>query len=510
MFAVQLTETPVAAGAKGPRASEGPLALAGPAKADFQTFLGQAQTGRTQPAAAATPMAVSDVADASGAPVLLQKIERLPRTVSGAPAFDTAATLADPLPAEPEMIGKAGPAPREPVAVPDPALPMAEDSPKTSVPDTAADLPLAQDMEHIPTASVSDQEAVPARTLSPDTETGSEAETPDLSPSDIPDNGLPQPASGIPSGPVAQNVAEASGDTAVVAPKQVSPIAGAAEDMIATVGAETDTAEPLLDTDLAALDVDLPEIGSDPMTPDLSLETDLSAPDMGLPLMAGAAQIAADRHPETMSDQTAAPSLTAELRGQVEPQPRLQTPEQPAGDAVFSRVLTDVSVAAAAVAPAQPTQQGSAPAQVQIQTPLDMSQPDWAEKLVEEVSLQPMGRGDTLTLTLTPERLGPMQVRLEMQDGQTHVHFITETPEAARLLTEAQSRLADLMSRAGVDLGSHSASTGQGSQQNDRSAQGAPLQNGMSAPQQDSATDQREAPARPAGSGSRSTIDVVA
>ena len=121
-----------------------------------------------------------------------------------------------------------------------------------------------------------------------------------------------------------------------------------------------------------------------------------------------------------------------------------------------------------------------------------------------------MGRGDTLTLTLTPERLGPMQVRLEMQDGQTHVHFITETPEAARLLTEAQSRLADLMSRAGVDLGSHSASTGQGSQQNDRSAQGAPLQEGASATQQDTAADQMEAPTRPAGLASRSTIDVVA
>ena len=490
MFAVQLTETPVAAGAKGPRASEGPLALAGSAKADFQTFLGQAQIGRADPAAAVTPMTVAAVADPSGAPALLQKIERLPRTVSAAPASDTAATLADPLAAEPEVIGKTG-------AVPDPALPMAEDSPGTPVPDTAADLPLAQDMEHIPTTSVSNQEAVPARTLSPDTEAGSEAETPDLSPSDIPDNGLPQPASGIPSDQT-QNAAEAP------------------EDARGALVRETD--EPHVDlangidlpAEIATTTGDMRERAVDPAGADQPLVDDPSALEMGVPLMAAATRMVADHRPETMSGQTAAPSLTAELRGQVEPQPRLQTPEQPAGDAVFSRVLTDVSVAAAAVAPAQSTQPGSAPAQGQIQTPLDMSQPDWAEKLVEEVSLQPMGRGDTLTLTLTPERLGPMQVRLEMQDGQTHVHFITETPEAARLLTEAQSRLADLMSRAGVDLGSHSASTGQGSQQNDRSAQGAPLQNDASAPQQDSATDQRGVPSRPAGSGSRSTIDVVA
>jgi flagellar hook-length control protein FliK len=226
--------------------------------------------------------------------------------------------------------------------------------------------------------------------------------------------------------------------------------------------------------------------------------------------MAGGAQVASDRRPEDIPLQTASQSLNAQARGQAqaETQPRLQVLDQPVGDAAFSRILTEVSVAAAPVtAPAQTVQSSAAPMQAQTPTALDMSQPNWAEKLVEDVSLQPMGRGETLTLTLTPERLGTMQVRLEMQDGQTHVHFITETPEAARLLTEAQPRLADLMSRAGVDLGSQSASTGQGSQQNDRSAQGAPMQESASAPQPETAGDSPEAPAR---SHSRSTVDVVA
>jgi flagellar hook-length control protein FliK len=255
--------------------------------------------------------------------------------------------------------------------------------------------------------------------------------------------------------------------------------------------------------------VDVPEVRSDHITIDLPLEADLSASDIGLPLMAGPAQTATDRRPKTIADQHLAPSLTAEARSPAETQSRLQLPEQPAGDSAFARVLTEVSVATAAIIQAQPTQHNSVPTQVQIQTPLDMSQSDWAEKLVEEVSLQSMGRGDTLTLTLTPERLGPMQVRLEMQDGQTHVHFITETPEAARLLTEAQSRLADMMSRAGIDFGAHSASTGQGAQQNNRSAQGALLQDGASAPQ-DTPADQSEVPTRSAGLASRSNIDLVA
>ena len=231
---------------------------------------------------------------------------------------------------------------------------------------------------------------------------------------------------------------------------------------------------------------------------------------MGLPVMAGGAQIASDRRSGDIPLQTASPSLNAQAREQVQTEapPRLQTLDQPVGDAAFSRILTEVSVAAAPVtAPAQTVQSSATPAQAQTLPPLDMTQPNWAEKLVEDVSLQPMGRGETLTLTLTPERLGTMQVRLEMQDGQTHVHFITETPEAARLLTEAQPRLADLMSRAGVDLGSQSASTGQNAQQNDRSAQGAPMQEGASAPQPEPAGDSPEAPAR---SHSRSTVDVVA
>lgn len=494
MFAVQLTETPVAAGAKGPRAPEVPLAAAGAVTANFQTHLGKAQTAIALPATASEPMALSAPADPSGALAAIRPIERLPRSPSGALASDISAPLAASLPVQPGKVGTATP---DPMAVPDPSLATADGTPKPMTADAAAGQPVSQDMEHIPTASVQDQEAVPARTLAPDTETGSEAETPDLSPSDIPDNGLPQSESGIPSDQM-QIAVEAPDDIPVdPVPVQIEPRADLANDVA-------------LPTEVETVIADLPDRISDPSDTDLSLAEDQSGSDVGMPVMAGAVQMAVDRRSEDTPAQTGAPSLMAEARVQVETQPRLQTAEQPAGDSAFSRVLTEVSVAAAVVAPAQPTQQSSAPTQIQTQTPLDMSQPDWAEKLVEEVSLQPMGRGDTLTLTLTPERLGPMQVRLEMQDGQTHVHFITETPEAARLLTEAQSRLADLMSRAGVDLGSHSASTGQGSQQNDRSAQGAPLQDGASATQQDTAADQMEAPTRPAGLASRSTIDVVA
>jgi hypothetical protein len=70
---------------------------------------------------------------------------------------------------------------------------------------------------------------------------------------------------------------------------------------------------------------------------------------------------------------------------------------------------------------------------------------------------------DTLTITLTPERLGPLNIRLETQDGVTHVHIMTETPEAARAIAEAQPRLAEAMARAGLEMGNQSTTTAGGS-----------------------------------------------
>ena len=488
MFALQLTETPVATGAKGPRAPEAPLAPAGAVKADFQTYLGQAQTAVAALGAGATVTAPTPQAVPGEAAAVLP-IERVPRTQAGAIAPVQPDALAGTDPVQPVALAHAEIAGPEGHAAPD--LTLAGDAPTQVL---AEGQILAPDMEQMPTPSVPDQEAVPARTLSPDTETGSAVETPGLSPSAIPDAGLPLPASGIPSDQT-QIATETPVDTPV--PEPVASPADLAEEMIQTA-------------ELHAAAADMSERASDPAAPELPLETDPAAPDMGLPVMAGGAQIASDRRSGDIPLQTASPSLNAQAREQVQTEapPRLQTLDQPVGDAAFSRILTEVSVAAAPVtAPAQTVQSSATPAQAQTLPPLDMTQPNWAEKLVEDVSLQPMGRGETLTLTLTPERLGTMQVRLEMQDGQTHVHFITETPEAARLLTEAQPRLADLMSRAGVDLGSQSASTGQNAQQNDRSAQGAPMQEGASAPQPEPAGDSPEAPAR---SHSRSTVDVVA
>ncbi|WP_454267969.1 flagellar hook-length control protein FliK [Roseovarius sp. MBR-51] len=95
--------------------------------------------------------------------------------------------------------------------------------------------------------------------------------------------------------------------------------------------------------------------------------------------------------------------------------------------------------------------------------PLDFSAPTWPEQMVQDIRQSTATNTDSLTLTLTPERLGTLQIRLEMQDGQTHVHIVTETPEAARAIAEAQPKLAEAMARAGLEMGNQSTGTMGGS-----------------------------------------------
>lgn len=108
---------------------------------------------------------------------------------------------------------------------------------------------------------------------------------------------------------------------------------------------------------------------------------------------------------------------------------------------------------------AAPTQMMAAQAQ------LAMLDGEWPAGFVQSVGAMVGANGETMTLTLTPERLGTLQIRLAVQDGVTNVHIVTDTPEAARLFNEAQGRLGELMARAGIEMGSISSGTSAASTQ---------------------------------------------
>jgi flagellar hook-length control protein FliK len=146
---------------------------------------------------------------------------------------------------------------------------------------------------------------------------------------------------------------------------------------------------------------------------------------------------------------------------------------------------------------------------------IDTQAPGWASRVVQEVRLAREGGAQEHELVLRPERLGRVQIRLELGDGNVAVRILTETPEAARLFAEAQPRLADAFGRAGLELAQHHSEsapqTGGERQtgQNGYARQGTPGPE-AEAREPESAADPESAPAHGPEAPRRGGIDLTA
>lgn len=125
----------------------------------------------------------------------------------------------------------------------------------------------------------------------------------------------------------------------------------------------------------------------------------------------------------------------------------------------------------AAVAPtAQPqTPQMQAPAQIETvqNTPvIPTTDPVWMDKMVEHIK-QSFAEGiPTLDIALTPETLGHVNIRLEVKGDIANVQVVTETLDAQKLFNDNQNRLSEMFSKAGLELGQHTAHNSSHHQQN--------------------------------------------
>ncbi|MEY4982805.1 MAG: hypothetical protein RIR62_1071 [Pseudomonadota bacterium] len=126
-------------------------------------------------------------------------------------------------------------------------------------------------------------------------------------------------------------------------------------------------------------------------------------------------------------------------------------PATPAGDAAMAPpapALTDAL---------SQTQTAPPPTAAPRQMPLDTRLPDWETRLAEGLSLRLDGTGQEIELMLIPETLGPVEIRIGMEDGAAQVRIVTDTPQAAQLFQQAEARLADALARAGLALAQHDA-----------------------------------------------------
>ncbi len=91
---------------------------------------------------------------------------------------------------------------------------------------------------------------------------------------------------------------------------------------------------------------------------------------------------------------------------------------------------------------------------------LDMQDEKWTEQLVRRINREFKAGGKGLELELNPRNLGRLKVNLTVAQEQTNVVLRTETGAAAQLLTEAEGRLAQMLSDAGLKLGQFDAYSG--------------------------------------------------
>ncbi|WP_160971413.1 flagellar hook-length control protein FliK [Thalassovita mangrovi] len=210
------------------------------------------------------------------------------------------------------------------------------------------------------------------------------------------------------------------------------------------------------------------------------------------PLNGGDAQAAATDHVETGTDTTApaldsvideALSLDGAASDTLEPDFMQQTVATAAAAAISAAQQAEAQASASApqagVVTVQAGEMGETVATATSSASnanaaarnLQMVDPDWPVNLTSMIrAAQEMGQSE-IEIALQPEKLGKMTIKLDMRDSSNvAVNIVTETDAAARMLNDNQSRLADMMQKAGLDLTQHHASSGQSFQ--DQGGQG--------------------------------------
>ncbi len=89
----------------------------------------------------------------------------------------------------------------------------------------------------------------------------------------------------------------------------------------------------------------------------------------------------------------------------------------------------------------------------------------WTQAVNQQVMLM-VGKGDeSVTLTLNPPELGPLQVVLKMGNDQVDTTFISDSPEVRQALQDGMHHLKDKMNESGIQLGNTNISSNAQSQQ---------------------------------------------
>ncbi len=82
-----------------------------------------------------------------------------------------------------------------------------------------------------------------------------------------------------------------------------------------------------------------------------------------------------------------------------------------------------------------------------------MSDPSWPQALAAQVHWMAGSQVQSATLRLSPEHLGPIQVRIELQQSQINVNFSAAHADTRAALADAVPRLREMLAAGGLSLG---------------------------------------------------------
>ncbi|MTW00460.1 flagellar hook-length control protein FliK, partial [Pseudoduganella ginsengisoli] len=141
---------------------------------------------------------------------------------------------------------------------------------------------------------------------------------------------------------------------------------------------------------------------------------------------------------------------------------RTQESRAPAIRAVEANAAASVP---APVAQAQLASAKAAEAVAANQLPARVGTTAWDQQLGQKVVWMVAGGEQSASLTLNPPDLGPMQVVLNVSNDQASASFTAAQPEVRQALEAALPRLREMMSEAGIQLGSATVSAEMSGQQ---------------------------------------------
>lgn len=104
-----------------------------------------------------------------------------------------------------------------------------------------------------------------------------------------------------------------------------------------------------------------------------------------------------------------------------------------------------------------------------IMTPLQ--NPGWSQQMTDQVNLMLKGGFQQADIKLNPAHLGPMEIKLSMNDDKASIHFVAQHAPVRDAIDSALPRLREMLEQQGVGLADVDVSAQSEQQQSDAEAQ---------------------------------------